>query len=420
MNINEVNNLKYAKIVHIEYIGQATRLAQLPMEGGALLRISANLDPPPTFISAQYQSKSNHQFKRRRKMRTFASNSFISKMLPWVTLLIALSFVLGACAGPSKPAETKTVIIYTAKENDEIEKYLPVAEKALPDLKLEILRLSTGDLTARLLAEKDNPQNDVIYGTAATSMMIFQKEGMLEPYAPKGWESILPQFKDKNTPPYWVGVDAYVTAFCVNTKLSEELGLPIPQSWQDLLNPVYQGQIVMPNPASSGTGYMFVSSVLQGLGEAKGWEYLKELDKNMAVYTKSGSKPCKMAGAGEYAIGISFEFVAAKQIAAGAPLQLVLPAEGSGYEMEVNALMKGAKNKEGAKRFLDWAISDEAMNLYAEFFGVLAKPGFPTPPGIPSDIANRLFPMDFQWSSDNREAIITKWSELYSAKAETQ
>jgi iron(III) transport system substrate-binding protein len=189
-----------------------------------------------------------------------------SRLFVVFALAVIVSMLLGACAQASEPGK---LVIYTAKENDEIEKYLPVAQAAMPDVQLEILRLSTGDLTARLLAEKDNPQADVIYGTAATSMMIFQEEGMLEPYAPKGAETILPQFKDSNDPPYWVGVDAYVTAFCVNTALAQEKNLPIPQSWADLLNPVYQGQIVMPNPASSGTGFMFVSSVLQGLGETK-------------------------------------------------------------------------------------------------------------------------------------------------------
>lgn len=333
-------------------------------------------------------------------------------------LVMVLALLLGACGGGQ--AEKEKIIIYTAKENEEIEEYLPVAEAALPDLQLEVLRLSTGDLTARLLAEKDNPQADVIWGVAATSMMIFDEEGMLVPYSPKGQEEILDQFKDTADPPAWVGVDAYVTAFCVNTALTDELGLPIPESWEDLLDPVYEGHIVMPNPASSGTGFMFVSSVLQGLGEDAGWNYLAELDKNMAIYTKSGSKPCKMAGAGEYPIGISFEFVAASQIEAGAPLVLVLPSEGSGFEMEVNGLVKGTENEAGAKKFLDWAISNEAMELYATYFGVLAKPGFPVPEGIPADIADRLFAMDFRWSSDNRDAILEQWLNNFDAKTEQE
>lgn len=338
-----------------------------------------------------------------------------SRLFILFAVAVILSLLLGACGARTGPTE---LVIYTAKENEEVEEFIPVAQAAMPDVKLQPLRLSTGDLTARLLAEKDNPQADVIWGVAATSMMIFQEEGMLEAYAPNGWESILPQFKDTNSPPHWVGVDAYVTAFCVNTALADQFGLPIPGSWADLLDPVYQGHIVMPNPASSGTGYMFVSSVLQGLGERSGWDYLRELDKNMAIYTKSGSRPCKMAGAGEYAIGISFEFVAASQIAAGAPMVMVLPADGAGFEMEVNALVKGTKRADAAKRFLDWAVSDEAMGLYAGYFGVLAKPGFDVPEGIPADIADRLFPMDFRWSSDNRDVILGQWEGLFLAKAE--
>lgn len=340
-----------------------------------------------------------------------------NRTLTILAILIVVSLMLAACGTPAPQTPTK-VIIYTAKENDEVAEFIPVAQAALPDLELEVLRLSTGDLTARLLAEKDNPQADLIWGTAATSMMIFQAEGMLEPYAPQGWESVLPQFKDTNNPPNWVGVDAYVTAFCVNTAIAQEKNLPIPQSWTDLLNPVYEGMIVMPNPASSGTGFMFVSSVLQGMGQENGFNYLRELDKNMAMYTKSGSAPCRMAAAGEFPIAISFEFVGAGLIADGAPLTMVFPTEGSGFEMEVNALLKGAKNPAGAKRFLDWAISDEAFGLYAKYFGVLAKPGFPVPQGIPADIAQRLFPMDFNWSTNNRDTILVQWLDLFEAKAQ--
>ena len=332
-----------------------------------------------------------------------------------IVLVTLLTLVLGACGGEK---EKTKVVIYTAKENEEIAEYIPVAQKALPDLELEVLRLSTGDLTARLLAEKDNPQADVIWGTAATSMIIFEKEGMLEPYAPKGVDKILPQFKSPSDPPTWVGVDAYLTAFCFNTEKAKEFNLPKPTSWKDLLDPVYEGHIVMPNPASSGTGFMFVSSVLQGLGEEAGWEYLSGLDKNIAIYTKSGSKPCKLAAAGEYAVGISFAFVAARLIKDGAPLEMVLPADGSGYEVEANALVKGTDVPKAAKRFLDWAISDEAMELYAKYFAVVAKPGFPVPEGMPADTADRLFPMDFQWSSDNRDSILETWTSKFAAKTE--
>lgn len=233
---------------------------------------------------------------------------------------------------------------------------------------------------------------------------------MLEPYAPQGLDDILPAFRSEKDPPTWVGVDAYINAICFNTEMGKDLGLPQPTSWEDLLDPAFEGQIVMPDPNSSGTGYMFVSAAVQGMG---GWDYLEALDKNMAQYTKSGSKPCKMAAAGEFAVGISFAFVGARLKKEGAPIEFVVPGQ-TGFEMEVNALMKGTDNPKAAKAFLDWAISDEAMNLYAKYFAVFSKPGIPGPEGMPSDAADRLFPMDFKSMAEDRESVLEEWSNRFA------
>ena len=151
--------------------------------------------------------------------------------------------------------------------------------------------------------------------------------------------------------------------------------LPMPTSWQDLLNPVYKGQIVMPNAASSGTGYAQVVSLLQMKGEEKGWQYLKDLDKNIAQYIKSGSRPCKAAATGEYAIGVSFAFSGVKQIMEGYPIKLVIPSEGAGFETEVSALMKTSKNKDDSKQFLDWLLTLDAAKLYGERAEMSSVPG---------------------------------------------
>src|SRR5260370_940694 len=155
----------------------------------------------------------------------------------------------------------------------------------------------------------------------------------------------------------------------------------------------------MPNPASSGTGYLSVASILQRMKEAEGWKYLDALDKNMAEYTKSGSKPCKDAAAGERAVGVSFEYVAMKMKKDGAPVEMVLPKEGSGYEIEANGLTKKGKSNAAAKQFLDWAISDEAMALYAKYFAAVSVAGFPVPEGLPKDISKVVYPNDFDWSA---------------------
>ena len=311
-------------------------------------------------------------------------------------------------------AQKQTVVVYTAIENEQIADYMKSLNKTLPNLEVKMLRLSTGDISARFMAEKDNMQAEAIWGVGATNILIFKNAGLLEPYAPKGLDKIQGLFRDKANPPSWVGMDIYMSAFCVNTEMAKKNNLPMPASWADLTKPVYKGQVVMPNPASSGTGYLSVASILQRMGEAEGWKYLDALDKNIAEYTKSGSKPCKDAAAGERAIGVSFEYVALEMKKKGSPVEMVLPKEGSGYEMEANALTKkGAKNP-AAKQFLDWAASEEAMALYAKYFAAVAVAGLPVPEGLPKDITKVVYPNDFEWSAKNRDRILAEWQKRYA------
>jgi iron(III) transport system substrate-binding protein len=327
--------------------------------------------------------------------------------------LIAVAALLALAVAPPAAAQKQTVVIYTAIENEQIAEYKKAYEKTLPNVEVKMLRFSTGDISARFMAEKDNMQADVIWGIGATNVLQFKNAGLLEPYAPKGLARIQPLFRDKANPPSWVAMDIYMSAFCFNTETGKKHNLPKPASWADLTNPVYKGHVVMPNPASSGTGYLSVASVLQRLGEAEGWKYLDALDKNIAEYTKSGSKPCKDAAAGERAIGVSFEYVALEMKKKGAPVEMVLPKEGSGYEIEANALTKkGAKNP-AAKQFLDWAISDESLKLVSQFFAAVSVPGFPVPEGLPKDISKVVYPNDFDWSAKNRDRILAEWQKRY-------
>ena len=322
--------------------------------------------------------------------------------------------LLAVAAVTPAAAQKQTVVIYTAIENEQIVEYKKAYEKSLPNIEVKMLRLSTGDIAARFMAEKDNMQADVIWGVGATNMLQFKNAGLLEAYAPKGLERIQPLFRDKANPPSWVGLDIYMSAFCFNTDTGKKHNLPAPASWADLTKPVYKGHVVMPNPASSGTGYLSVVSILQRMGEAEGWKYLDALDKNIAEYTKSGSKPCKDAAAGERAIGVSFEYVALEMKKKGSPVEMVLPKEGSGYEMEANALTKkGAKNP-AAKQFLYWAASDEAMALYAKYFAAVAVAGMPVPEGLPKDISKVVYPNDFDWSAKNRDRILAEWQKRYA------
>ncbi len=311
------------------------------------------------------------------------------------------------------------LLVYTALEDDEIPRYLALFEKAHPDITVKIVRDSTGIVTAKLLAEKDNPQADVVWGTAATSLLVCDQKGMLEGYAPKGLDRVRPKFKDTQGPPHWVGIKAWMTGFCVNTIESEALKLPTPASFADLTRPVYQGQVIMPNPASSGTGFLTISAILQMKGEEAGWQYLDALDENIARYTHSGSKPCKLAGTGEIPIGISFGYRGFIQKQKGEPVVTVFPSEGSGWDVEANALIKKPTIKESAKTFLDWAISEPVMKEYAKVFPITAYDvGVPVPEGFPKDPEAQLIDNDFQWAAKNRARILEEWSRRYDAKSE--
>ncbi len=330
---------------------------------------------------------------------------------------VALAGALALFGGQAF-AETE-LTVYTALEADQLEKYAQRFNEAHPDIKLNFVRDSTGVITAKFLAEKDNPQADVIWGLAATSLLLFKTEGLLEAYAPAGVERLSANMKDRDDPPSWVGMDAWSAVICFNTVEAEKAKLPLPKSWKDLTDPVYKGHIVMPNPASSGTGFLDVSSWLQLFGEDEGWKYMDALHENIQAYTHSGSKPCKMAAAGETAIGISFEYRAAKSKSDGAPLEIVVPTEGIGWDLEASAIVEGTDKLEAAKTLLDWSITDDAMKMYNESYAVLAVPGLAKPvDNIPADLEKHFIDNDFEWAANNRSKILEEWTKRYDSKSE--
>ncbi len=317
-------------------------------------------------------------------------------------------------------AQGKTdLLVYSALEADQIKAYKEAFEKDHPAIELKFVRDSTGIVTAKLLAEKASPQADVVWGLAATSLMLLDKEKMLMPYAPKGLASVKPTMRDPRAQPTWVGMDVWSSALCFNTVEAGKKNLPKPASWADLALPAYKGQITMPHPASSGTGYLMVSAWLQMMGEAKGWAYMDALHQNIGAYTHSGSKPCRQAGAGEYALGLSFEYRANKTKRDGAPIDIVLPAEGLGWDMEATAILKTTRKVEAAKALADWAVTRKANELYASNFAVVALPGVQEKlEFIHADIEKMLVKNDFEWAAANRDRILTEWSKRYEGKAE--
>lgn len=331
-------------------------------------------------------------------------------MMTWTNFTATSLVALGMAA----TAAADDLTVYTALEEEEIAAYVEAAQKAMPDTQINVLRLSTGKLGARLLAEAGNPQADVIWGWAVSAMMDPQILEMLEPYEAKGVDVLPATFRGEDGK--WFAPIGYMGAFCVNTARLEEKGLPMPTSWKDLENPAFEGEVLMPDPNSSGTGYLHVNAVLQAMGEDAGWAQLEAIDPNMAEYTSSGSKPCKSARVGEYTVGISLAFTAMQSIEEGYPLAMVFPEGGVGYELEASGLMASSDNKEAAQAFLDWTMSDEAIGLYQTYKALITVPGVDASKaaedaGLPADISTVLADIDFVKAAEDQSAVKATWKE---------
>ena len=338
-------------------------------------------------------------------------------LTPIARLLAAFLAICIAATAPAV-AQTRTqLLVYTTYLTEHLDTFKKAFEAANPDVEIIWHRDSTGTLTARLIAEAGAPKADAVFGLAATSLVEFSKRGMLEAYAPKGLAELRPSFRDEANPPAWIGMSAWVAAVCFNRVEAGKHGLPTPKSWEDLAQPVFKGRISMPDPASAGSGFITVSAWLQVLGEEKGWALMERLHKNVAVYEKSGSKPCSQAAAGEFAVGISHDLAASQLAAKGAPIDIVVMQEGGGWEMDAAGIVKGTRKLDAAKKLMDWAASREANQLYASFVNLMARPEVPPAnPNYPEAVAKSMIRNDLAWASANRERILSEWTKRFGSK----
>jgi iron(III) transport system substrate-binding protein len=326
--------------------------------------------------------------------------------------LAALAF-----AAPASAQKTK-LTVYTAIENEQLEPFKKAFEADNPTIELAWVRDSTGVITAKLIAEKDNPRADAIWGLAASSVGLFAGLNMIEPYTPAGASALKPMFRSGKTPDIWTGMDAFLAVVCFNTAEADKGKKAKPASWADLTKPEYKDSIVMPNPASSGTGYLTIAGWLTIMGEEAGWKFMDGLHQNIAQYLHSGSAPCVQAAKGERLIGIGFDMRGASEKTKGAPIDLIVPKEGLGWEMEASAIMKGTKNLDAAKKLMDWAATKKANEMYGKYYAIVAHPDVKaTPPNYPAEGEKAMAKMDVEWMAKNRERILAEWSKRYDGKS---
>ncbi|KHT65412.1 phosphonate ABC transporter substrate-binding protein [Photobacterium gaetbulicola] len=329
-------------------------------------------------------------------------------------MIAPLTAIAALTASSAFAAEELTV--YTAFETDMLAKFKNGFEQANPDIKINWVRDSTGIMTAKLLAEKGNPHADVVWGLAGSSMALLKEEGILKPYTPEGLDQIRTNLVDPEDNKAWFGNDAFFNAVCFNEIVAKQKGLAKPESWEDLLKPEYKGHIAMPNPASSGTGYMQVSAWIQSMGDDAAWQFMEKLDNNVAHYTHSGSKPCVQAGMGEVAIGISMAIRGATLKTQGAPIDIIMPKGGVGWEAEAVGLVNA--ESDAAKRLVDWSISEQANKLYNAFYPVVGHMAINAEVKNYPDVENAMVDMDFGKMAASRDEVLRTWSDRFDAKSE--
>jgi iron(III) transport system substrate-binding protein len=272
--------------------------------------------------------------------------------------------VLGLGAAP---APAQKLVLYTAS-NPEIEKVMMDAfQKAHPEITVEAINLSTGPVVQRAIAEKANPQADVVWMVNDVALNQLKAAGVFEPYEPKN-AKVPEAFRDPDG--FWTAHNATIMAMAVNTKLLKEKKLPKPATWEDLTKPVYKGMISMPAATKSGTGL----SIAMTMYDAYGWGYLDKLHANIFQYQSSGSAPARQAAAGEVVIGLTYDTAIIQQVRAGQPIEMVYGGLSPNVMEGAGLVAKGSNPTQG-KLFMDFLFGPEAGKAFAPFVGIGAAPG---------------------------------------------
>ena len=259
------------------------------------------------------------------------------------------------------------LVVYGSCEEEYLSAACANFEKVF-GIKTTFQRLSTGEVQAKIEEENGNPSADVWFGGTTDPYNVCASEGLLEAYEAKN-ASHLTSDMYRDAQGRWYGIYKGILGFMVNTDELTRRGLEAPQDWQDLLKPEYQGLIWLSNYNTAGTAKLVINTMIQKYGHDEGIKYLVDLDKNIEVYTKSGSGPSKNVGTGECVIGIGFLHDGITQINDNGytNIQLIVPSSGTSFEIGATAIFKGAAHPNAAKLWIEYALSPECVNLGAQY-----------------------------------------------------
>lgn len=295
------------------------------------------------------------------------------------------------------------VVAYTAHEDNIIAEMVP-RFKAETGMTLEFVKLGSGDVIKRVVAESNNPQCDVIWSIGGEQLEANSK--YLERYIPKDWDKIDPVFKVGTN---WLPYTGITMVFIVNTKLMPAGRMP--KSWMDLTDPWWKGKVCSATPDKSGSAYMQLNNVLLAFGN-QGWDVYKKILANFFISTSSGAVP-KFVNDGEALVGLTLEDNAFRFVQGGGPVQIVYPAEGVVAAPDGIALVKGAPRAEAAKQFIDWALSKSTQDyLVQKMFRRPVRVDGSPPAGLPALKDIKTVPYDFAAAAANQPANVKRFTEM--------
>jgi len=318
-----------------------------------------------------------------------------------------LILLLAACGGGDSDASDKTLKVYSTNKPEEMEAFAEAIKEGT-GIELEVLTMSSGEIWSRIESEAPNFGADMQIGMLESFALEAVEEGYTEPYLSDEWEDIPEKFKDPDG--NWYGTSFWYNTLIINQDIFESKGLDIPKTWDDLIDPQYEGEIVLPDPGTAGTAYLFTSTIIQLLGEEAAWEYFDELDNNVAQYTKSGSGPALNVAQGEYAIGITWDQPVSEFIDEGYPVEAVIPEDKVGYSLDVSWIYKGTDKLELAQEVMDYMASEEFMQKTAEYRSMVTKPGITDS----EELEQHFIDYDAVEAQENKDRVMNEWQERYS------
>ncbi|HLR46513.1 MAG TPA: ABC transporter substrate-binding protein [Deinococcales bacterium] len=333
------------------------------------------------------------------------------KRLSGLNNTLRLLLAAAALAAGSVLAQEDGPVIY-AIINEQDAGALAELFEGQTGLQPTILRGSTGEIIARVLAEQDNPRADIVLGGPSTLHINLKDEGATEPHElPEGLVLEEGTFDPDG---YWTGWHATALGIGINTqRFAARYGdQDYPQTWEDLLADDWSGEIVMTDPVASSTAYLFVQLQLQRLGWEAGWDYLEALAGQVGQLPGSGAAPTQLVSSGEYTLGVSYIHPLSRNLAQGMPLHIVVPPE-TGGEIGAVSVVRGGPNGEAAHRFVNFILSAEAQQLFTErSLTTPLNPEVVLPEGTVPVTDIDLIDFDPELAAEQRDEVLELWSSL--------